>query len=137
MNMQLLIGRLGQDPDVRFTADGTTVATLSLATTTSWKDKQTGERKEKAIWHRCVMFGAKAEVAQNHFKKGMRLYIEGETQHKEYTDKEGIKRYSTEVRVESFEFLSSKNENTANTQNPGNGENRGTSPADFNDNISF
>lgn len=99
VNKVILIGNLGDDPDVRFTPQGTAVANLSLATSESWKD-QAGQKQEKTQWHRVVVFGKLGEIAQQYLKKGAKVYIEGKLQNRKWT-KDGIDRYTTEVVVDS------------------------------------
>lgn len=97
VNKVILIGRLGQDPEVRHSQNGNAIANLSLATSETWKDKQSGEQKEKTEWHRVVIFGKLAEIAGEYLKKGSQVYIEGALQTRKWTDNAGVERYSTEV----------------------------------------
>ncbi|MGL4528297.1 MAG: single-stranded DNA-binding protein, partial [Aestuariivirga sp.] len=98
VNKVILVGNLGRDPEVRHTQDGKSIVNLSLATSESWRDKSTGERKEKTEWHRVVIFNeALAKVAEQYLKKGSTVYIEGQLQTRKYTDKDGVEKYSTEV----------------------------------------
>ena len=99
VNKCILVGSLGQDPEVRYTQGGSAIANLSLATSETWRDKQTGENKEKTEWHRVVLFGKVAEVAGEYLKKGSQVYIEGQLQTRKWTVKDGVDRYSTEVVV--------------------------------------
>ena len=105
VNKAILIGNLGKDPEVRYTAGGSAVANLSVATTESWKDKQTGEKKEATEWHRVVLFGKTAEIAGQYLKKGRTVYIEGRLQTRKYQDKEGVERYSTEIVGSDMQML--------------------------------
>jgi single-strand DNA-binding protein len=103
MNRATLIGRLGKDPEVRHTQDGRPIVTLSLATSESWKDKQTGERREKTEWHRIVIFSEGiAKVAEQYLKKGSHILIEGAIQTRKWTDQQGTERYTTEIVVPAF-----------------------------------
>ena len=105
LNKVLLIGRLGADPEVKQMVNGKSVARLSLATSQSWKDKNTGEKKEKTEWHRVVFFGRPAEVIDQYMKKGQQLYVEGRLETSKY-EKDGIERFSTNIIGESFNFIS-------------------------------
>ena len=102
LNKVLLIGRLGADPEVKQMVNGKSVARLSLATSQSWKDKNTGEKKEKTEWHRVCVFGKLAEVISNYCDKGSKVYIEGKLQTRKYQDKTGADRYTTEIIVSGF-----------------------------------
>ena len=102
LNKVCLIGNLGKDPEIRTTKDGKEIASFSLATTESWKDKNTGERKDKTEWHNITAFGAVVGVIKNYVKKGSKLYIEGKIETSKYTDKEGIEKYATKVVLQGF-----------------------------------
>jgi single-strand DNA-binding protein len=103
VNKVILVGNLGRDPEVRHTQDGKSIVNLSLATSESWRDKSTGERKEKTEWHRVVIFNeALAKVAEQYLKKGSTVYIEGQLQTRKYTDKDGVEKYSTEVVLQNY-----------------------------------
>lgn len=103
VNKVILVGNLGKDPEVRQTQDGKPIVNLSLATTESWRDKGTGERKDKTEWHRIVIFNENlAKVAEQYLKKGSSVYIEGQLQTRKWTDKDGIEKYSTEVVLQNF-----------------------------------
>ncbi|MEX0447952.1 single-stranded DNA-binding protein [Xenorhabdus sp. SGI246] len=99
VNKVILLGHLGQDPEIRYLPTGGTVATLSLATSENWRDKQTGEIREKTEWHRVVIFGKLAEIAAEYLQKGVQVYIEGQLQTRKWQDQQGQDRYSTEVVV--------------------------------------
>ena len=128
LNKVLLIGRLGTDPDIKQMVNGKSVARLSLATSNTWKDKNTGERKEKTEWHRVVIFNeGLVNVVQQYVKKGTQVYIEGQLTTRKWKDeKSGLDRYSTEVVLQgfnsSFKILSSKNNQMANLQDNNTGE---------------
>ena len=102
INKVILIGNLGQDPEIRYTSGGMAIATLSLATSESWRDKHTGEQKERTEWHRVVLVGKLAEVAGQYLKKGSQVYVEGKLQTRKWQDQSGQDRYTTEVQVDSF-----------------------------------
>ena len=102
VNKVILIGNLGRDPEVRTTQSGTKVANLSLATSDSWKDKNTGERKEKTEWHRVVIFGNLADIAERYLKKGSKVYVSGQLQTRKWQDQSGQEKYSTEVVLQGF-----------------------------------
>jgi single-strand DNA-binding protein len=103
VNKVTLLGNVGADPDVRRTQAGAPVVSFTLATGESWRDKATGERKERTEWHRVVIFAeGLAKVAEQYVKKGGRLYVEGELRTRKWTDKDGIERYSTEVVLQGF-----------------------------------
>ncbi|HED1713395.1 TPA: single-stranded DNA-binding protein [Klebsiella variicola subsp. variicola] len=99
INKVVLIGHLGQDPEVRYMPNGGAVATLSLATSDTWKDKKTGEQKEHTEWHRVVLFGKLAEVAGEYLRKGSQVYIEGSLRTRKWKDQNSLERYTTEVVV--------------------------------------
>ena len=109
VNKVILVGNLGQDPDARFTPQGTAVTNLSVATNESWKD-QSGEIKEKTEWHRVVMYGRMAETASEYMNKGQMVYIEGRLQTREWEDKNQVKRRTTEIRCDSFTMLGKRSE---------------------------
>jgi single-strand DNA-binding protein len=103
VNKVILVGNLGRDPEVRQTQDGSPVVNMSLATSETWRDKATGERRERTEWHRVVIFNERlADVAQRFLKKGSKIYIEGQLQTRKWTDKEGQDRYTTEVVLQRF-----------------------------------
>ena len=103
VNKVILVGNLGRDPEVRSTQDGTKVANLSLATSENWKDKNSGERREKTEWHRVAIFNERlVEVAEKYLKKGSKVYIEGQLQTRKWTDQSGQERYTTEVVLQRF-----------------------------------
>lgn len=102
VNKVILIGNLGNDPEIKYMPSGDAVANLSLATSESWKDKNTGEKKEKTEWHRVALFGKIAEVAGQYLKKGSKVYIEGQLQTRKWQDQNGQDRYTTEVVVRGF-----------------------------------
>ncbi|MGZ5028988.1 MAG: single-stranded DNA-binding protein [Methylobacter sp.] len=108
LNKVMLIGRLGADPEVRSMPSGGKVATISIATTRRWKDRNTGERKEETEWHRVVMFNRLAEIAGEYLKKGSQAYIEGHIRTRKWQAQDGQDRYTTEIVADSMNMLDSK-----------------------------
>jgi single-strand DNA-binding protein len=103
VNKVILVGNLGRDPEIRSTQDGLRIANLSLATSESWRDKNSGERKEKTEWHRVVIFNENlVKVAEQYLKKGSKIYVEGALQTRKYTDQSGAEKYSTEIVLQRF-----------------------------------
>jgi single-strand DNA-binding protein len=103
VNKVILVGNLGKDPEIRRTQDGRPIANLSIATSETWRDKGTGERKEKTEWHRVVIFNeGLCKVAEQYLKKGAKVYIEGQLQTRKWTDQNNVERYSTEVVLQNF-----------------------------------
>jgi len=103
VNKVILVGNLGKDPDIRRTTAGDPIVNLSVATSENWRDKQTGERREKTEWHRVVIFNENlAKLAENYLRKGSKVYLEGQLQTRKYTDKDGAEKYSTEVVLSRF-----------------------------------
>ncbi len=105
INKVIIVGNLGNDPEVRYTASGAAVATLSIATSDSWKDKNTGEQQERTEWHRVVMFNRLGEIAGEYLRKGSQVYIEGKLQTNKWQDKEGQDRYTTEIIANEMQML--------------------------------
>ncbi|MDW5378408.1 single-stranded DNA-binding protein [Halomonas sp. HP20-15] len=108
VNKVILIGNLGQDPEVRFTPSGAAVANLNLATTDTWTDRQSGQRQERTEWHRVVLFNKLAEIAQQYLKKGGKVYIEGRLQTRKWQDQNGQDKYSTEIVANDMQMLDSR-----------------------------
>ena len=102
VNKVILVGNLGQDPEVRYMPNGGAVANITLATSESWRDKQTGENKEITEWHRVVLFGKLAEVAGEYLKKGSQVYIEGQLRTRKWQGQDGRENYTTEIVLEGF-----------------------------------
>lgn len=97
INKVIIVGTLGNDPEVKYSASGSAIANLSVATSEQWKDKQTGEKKEQTEWHRIVIFGKLAEVAAEYLRKGSQVYIEGQLRTRKWTDSNGVDKYTTEI----------------------------------------
>lgn len=111
LNKVQLIGNLGREPEIRRTPNGTAVANVSIATTSTWKDKESGERQEETEWHRVVFFGRLAEVVGEYMKKGSSMYVEGRLRTRKW-DKDGQDHYSTEIVAEEMQMLGAKREDT-------------------------
>ena len=107
VNKVILVGNLGNDPEVRYMPNGNAVANVSLATSETWKDKSTGEQQEKTEWHRVVFFNRLAEIVEQYVKKGTKLYVEGRLQTRSW-EQDGVKRYSTEVVANEMQMLDSR-----------------------------
>lgn len=157
VNKVILIGNLGQDPEIRYMPNGGAVANLSLATSETWRDKQTNEMREKTEWHRVVIFGKLAEIAGEYLKKGSQVYIEGSLQTRKWQDQSGQDRYSTEIVVNiggSMQMLGGRNGDAPATDQSGQGQAQATPkfsgdgasapakqtnepPLDFSDDIPF
>ncbi|WP_337135897.1 single-stranded DNA-binding protein [Proteus terrae] len=121
VNKVLLIGHLGQDPEMRYLPNGDAVTNITLATSDSWKDRQSGETKERVEWHRVVIFGKLAEIAGEYLRKGSQVYIEGQLQTRKWQDQNGQDRYSTEVVVNingSMQMLGNNNQASSQKSQP-------------------
>jgi single-strand DNA-binding protein len=108
INKVILIGRLGRDPEMRYTPDGTAVANFSIATSDEWKDKDSGEKKERTEWHRIVAWRKLGELCGEYLSKGRQVYIEGKLQTRDWQDKDGNKRYTTEIVATDVQFLGAR-----------------------------
>jgi single-strand DNA-binding protein len=146
VNKVILIGNLGKDPEVRYSPNGGAIANISLATTESWKDKNTGEQVDKTEWHRVVFFRRLAEIAGEYLKKGSKVYIEGKLQTRKWQDQNGQDRYTTEIVANEMQMLDSRGGSTEFSQAPSNSNNKAASssgsaesapPMDFDDDIPF
>ena len=115
LNKAMLIGRLGRDPEVRYTPNGLAVANFSVATSEEWKDKNTGEKKERTEWHRIVAFGKLGEICGQYLSKGKQVYVEGRLQTRSW-EKDGVTRYTTEIVASDMQFLGAKD--SASTAEP-------------------
>jgi single-strand DNA-binding protein len=113
INKVILIGNLGNDPDTRYTANGAAVANISLATTDSWKDKESGEQQDRTEWHRIVFFNRLAEIVSEYLKKGAQVYIEGRLQTRKWQDKDGNDRYTTEIVANEMQMLGGRGSNAS------------------------
>ena len=113
LNKVMLIGRLGADPDLKYMPNGTEIATLRLATSRRWKDKNTGERKEDTEWHRVVLFGSLGKIAADYLKKGSQCYVEGRIRTQKWQDQNGQDRYTTEIVADTMNMLDSKSSHGA------------------------
>ena len=108
VNKVILIGNLGRDPEVRYTPNGDSITNINIATTDTWKDKATGDKKEATEWHRVVFFGRLAEIAGQYLKKGRQVYVEGALRTRKWQDKEGQERYTTEIVANEMKMLGSR-----------------------------
>jgi single-strand DNA-binding protein len=108
VNKVIIVGNLGRDPETRYLPSGEAVANISVATTSSWKDKASGEKKEETEWHRVSAFGRLAEIMGEYLKKGSQVYIEGQLRTRKWQDKEGKDRYTTEIRADVMQMLGSR-----------------------------
>ena len=119
VNKVILIGNLGNDPEIRYTAGGAAVANISLATAESWKDKESGEKQERTEWHRVVFFGRLAEIVGEYLRKGSQVYVEGRLQTRKWQDKkDGTDRYSTEIVASDMQMLGGRSGGSANFDSP-------------------
>jgi single-strand DNA-binding protein len=116
VNKVILVGQLGQDPETKFSASGAAITNVSVATSESWKDKQTGQQQEKTEWHRVVFFNRLAEIAGEYLKKGAKVYIEGSLRTRKWQDQSGQDRYTTEIVASEMQMLDSRNEGQAQQQ---------------------
>lgn len=105
INKVIIVGNIGQDPETRYMPSGSAVTNLTVATNESWKDKQSGEQKERTEWHRVAMFGRLAEIAAEYLKKGSQVYIEGKLRTRKWQDKSGNDRYTTEIIADEMQML--------------------------------
>ncbi|MDZ7843128.1 MAG: single-stranded DNA-binding protein [Gammaproteobacteria bacterium] len=105
VNKAILVGNLGRDPEIRYSPSGAAVANVNIATTDSWKDRNTGEQQERTEWHRVVFFGRLAEIVGEYLKKGSQVYVEGRIQTRKWQDKEGNDRYTTEIVANEMQML--------------------------------
>ena len=143
VNKVILVGNLGRDPEVRYSQAGDAIVNLSVATSESWRDKQTGERREKSEWHRVVIFNDHAaKVAQNFLKKGSKVYLEGQLQTRKWTDQSGQEKYITEVVLQKYRGELTLLDSKAESQNGQQNDQSGTAQVGFrgsniNDDIPF
>jgi single-strand DNA-binding protein len=121
INKVIIIGRLGNDPEVRYTPSGAAVTKFSVATSEEWKDKNSGEKKERTEWHRITAWGKLGELCGEYLAKGRQVYVEGRLQTSSYEDKEGVKRYSTEIVASDVQFLSPREAGSGRPSSGGSG----------------
>lgn len=142
----ILVGNVGNDPEIRTTSDGREIANLSIATSESWKDKNSGEKKEKTEWHRIVIFSqGLTGIVKNYVKKGSKLYIEGSLQTRKWTDNAGVEKYTTEIVLQNYnstlQILDNRNNSSSNSDNyssaPKSNNNSDVSVHDHDDEIPF
>ena len=108
VNKVILVGNVGNDPEVRYTANGQAIANLSIATSEVWRDKATGEKQERTEWHRVVFFGKAAKIVRDYVKKGAKLYVEGALRTRKWEDKNGAERYTTEVVSSDLQMIDAR-----------------------------
>lgn len=147
VNKVILIGNLGQDPEVKYLPSGTAVANISVATTESWKDKESGEKQERTEWHRVVLFARMAEIAGEYLRKGSQVYIEGKLQTRKWQGKDGQDRYTTEIVANDMQMLGVRNSGSGSPSNspatassssaPPSASNSAPPCTDFDDDIPF
>ena len=142
VNKVILVGNLGQKPEMRYTATQTAVANLSIATTESWKDKESGENRDKTEWHRVVFFGNLAEIAERYLDKGSSVYVEGKIQTRKWQDKDGNDRWTTEIIANELQMLGGRSASIGDMPEEQTNQSEATSSPsssseDFNDDIPF
>ena len=143
INKVILVGNLGQDPEVRYMPNGNAVANFSVATSESWKDKQTGETRDRTEWHRVVVFGKLAEIAGEYIKKGTQVYLEGQLQTRKWQDQSGQDHYTTEIVINSLggtmQILGSRQNDgeQKQTAQPAQAQVQEAPPMDFSDDVPF
>lgn len=150
VNKAIIVGNLGNDPDMRYTAGGAAVANISVATAESWRDKESGEQQERTEWHRVVAFGRLAEIIGEYLRKGSQVYIEGRIQTRKWQDKDGQDRWSTEIVANELQMLGGKSGASANYESAPQSQPQQSAPApqaasspapapadDFDDDIPF
>ena len=118
INKAIIVGTLGQDPEIRYTSNGAAIANLSVATNEEWKDKNTGEKQERTEWHRVSIFGKLAEICGKYLHKGSQVYLEGRIQTRKWQDKNGADRYTTEIVAHEMQMLGSKGDSQQVQQRP-------------------
>jgi len=140
VNKVILVGRLGKDPEVRFITDGSAVANLNIATSSAWKYKTTGEKREETEWHRVVLYGRQAEIAREYLQKGKMVYIEGRLKTRKWQDQSGADRYTTEIVGDVLQMLGGRDDVQSASADPAprqNNQRQVQSPADLDDDIPF
>ena len=136
VNKAIIVGNLGNDPEVRKTQTGATVATISVATSESWTDKNTGQKQTATEWHRVVFFNRLAEIVEQYLTKGSQVYIDGKLQTKKWTDNNGVDRYTTQIVAKEMQMLGSRGDN-AETQSSVPQRDSGAPDINFDDDIPF
>jgi len=137
INKVILVGNLGADPETRYMPSGSAVTNLRLATSESWKDKQTGEQQERTEWHRVAMFGRLAEIAAEYLRKGSQIYVEGSLRTRKWQDKDGNDRYSTEIVANEMQMLGGRADQSAPARSAPEPATAGPDDDVFNDDIPF
>jgi single-strand DNA-binding protein len=139
INKVIIVGRLGNDPEVRYTPSGSAVANFSVATSDEWKDKNTGEKKERTEWHRIVAWNKLGEICGEYLAKGRQVYVEGRLQTRTYEDKDGVKRYMTEIIATDVQFLGGRETGSGRTgdSSPSRDMPGGQAPGPVDDDIPF
>ena len=140
VNKVIVVGRLGSDPDTRYMPSGSAVTNVSVATSESWKDKETGEKQEKTEWHRVVFFNRLAEIASEYLKKGSQIYVEGRLQTRKWEDKEGNEKWTTEIVANQMQMLGERmsSGSSSNDRPPAQNTNKNDfANDDFDDDIPF
>jgi single-strand DNA-binding protein len=144
VNKVIIVGNLGNDPDTKYMPSGSAVTNLSVATNESWKDKQTGEQKDRTEWHRVAMFGRLAEIAAEYLRKGSQVYIEGKLRTRKWQDQQGNDKYTTEIIADEMQMLGGRSGGGAPAMGGGSGgpppsapPQGGGSGSDFDDDIPF
>ena len=145
VNKVIVVGNLGSDPDTRYVPSGSAVTNLSIATSESWKDKQTGEQKERTEWHKVAMFGRLAEIAAEYLRKGSQVYIEGKLRTRKWQDKEGKDRWTTEIVADEMQMLGGRsgggapamNDSSRSNDSAGSNAPPAAPSTDFDDDIPF
>lgn len=135
VNKVILIGNLGRDPEVRYTSGGSAVANVSIATTDTWKDKQSGEQQDRTEWHNLVFYARLAEIVGEYLNKGAKIFVEGRLQTRKWQDKNGQDRYTTEIVVNEMQMLDGKGGAKPDSREPP--ANQGSVPPDVEDDIPF
>lgn len=138
VNKAILVGRLGNDPDMKYTASGSAVCSISVATSEQWKDKQTGEKQERTEWHRVTMFGKLGEIAGQYLKKGSEVYLEGKIQTDKWQDQNGQDRYSIKIIANQMQMLGGKSDGNKPQQQQPQQQTQGAphnGPDDFDDQV--
>ena len=137
VNKVILIGNVGGDPETRYMPNGNAITNITLATTDSWKDKQTGQQQERTEWHRICFFNRLAEIAGEYLKKGSKIYIEGSLRTRKWQDKDGQDRYVTEIVANEMQMLDSRGGNDSGTAAPRQAAQAPAGGCDFDDDIPF